>query len=69
VNADTLVSKGAAEILEDNLLIQALGITVKNMFNSVGKIPLMKKAMTKLNRPDAAQKIAEILYNLPGGTL
>lgn len=69
VNADSLVENGAAVILEDHLLGQALGITVKNLFNSPGKIPVMRKAMSKLDRPAAAEQIAEILYDLPGGPL
>ena len=65
VNADSLAKYGAAEVMEDSLLQQALGITVKNMFNNKPKLSMMKKAMAKLNKPNAASDIAELLYNLP----
>ena len=65
VNADSLANHGAAEILEDGLLHQALGITVKNLLHNAPKLALMKKAMAGLAKPNAADQIAELLYSLP----
>ena len=65
VNADSLATHGAAEVLEDGLLQSSLGVVVKNLLTNRPKLAVMKRAMERLNKPNAASDIAELLYGLP----
>jgi UDP-N-acetylglucosamine:LPS N-acetylglucosamine transferase len=64
VNADTLVQKGAAIILEDDKLSDQLLSTVSALLGHPKKLASMRVAMQELAHPQAASKIAEELFAL-----
>jgi UDP-N-acetylglucosamine--N-acetylmuramyl-(pentapeptide) pyrophosphoryl-undecaprenol N-acetylglucosamine transferase len=70
-NANYLVEKGAAEIIEDEKLNDQLLSRVIGLINNPEKLDEMKTALRKLAQPDAARVIAEELLDLgtkqPGG--
>lgn len=59
VNADYLAERGAAIMLEDELLQSDLVIVVKDLLDNPSKREAMRQAMRPLRRPQAAQSIAE----------
>jgi len=64
VNADYLVSHGAAVIVEDARLQDQLLPAVRDMLADAGKLNSMRAAMRSLARPDAASGIARQLQDL-----
>ena len=66
VNADYLARRGAAVILEDNLLGTDLMTTLNVLFDNPNKLKAMRAAMFELSHPRAAEKIASALIELAG---
>ena len=66
VNADFLASKGAALVIEDAKLKSGLFLTVEKLLETPEKLQGMKKAMRELKQPQAADKIARLLFELAG---
>jgi UDP-N-acetylglucosamine:LPS N-acetylglucosamine transferase len=64
VNADTLAKRGAALIIEDAKLKSGLALTIEKLLESPEKLDEMRKAMLTLRSPNAAEKIADQLYEL-----
>jgi UDP-N-acetylglucosamine--N-acetylmuramyl-(pentapeptide) pyrophosphoryl-undecaprenol N-acetylglucosamine transferase len=64
VNADTLMQKGAAIILEDDKLSDQLVSTVSALLDNPQKLDSMRVAMQELSRPQAASHIADELFAL-----
>src|SRR5581483_11260122 len=64
VNADYLAERGAAVMLEDELISGELLTVVKDLLDNPSKREAMQKAMKSLNRPQAAQSIAERIIAL-----
>ena len=64
VNADYLAGHGAAVVLEDARLKDDLLPLVKSLLSDPQKLTDMGKSALSLSRPDAAQKIAEIVSQL-----
>lgn len=66
VNADYLVQKNAAVILQDELLEDKLLASVKDLLLDKQKLESMRTAMKKLAHPNAAGIIASQLVKLAG---
>ena len=66
VNADYLVDRGAAILLEDQKLMSDLWQTVEGLMQDPAKLLGMSNAMRALRHPEAAQNIAELLYEMAG---
>jgi UDP-N-acetylglucosamine--N-acetylmuramyl-(pentapeptide) pyrophosphoryl-undecaprenol N-acetylglucosamine transferase len=66
VNADFLAERGAAVILKDELLKDELMPVVKDLLANALKRAAMRKAMKSLAKPQAAQIIADQLFQLGG---
>ena len=64
VNADYLVHHGAAQIIEDQQLPQAMTSTVLNLLQDPNRLESMRQAMLSLARPQAASAIASLLGDL-----
>jgi len=64
VNADTLVQKGAAIMLEDNKLSDQIVFVVNDLLGQPNKLASMRDAMQRLSRPKAASEIADQLFAL-----
>lgn len=64
MNAKSMAEAGAAEILKENNLDEALTETVQNLIANDKKLAEMSSAMKKLARPNAAKDIAEEIYTL-----
>ncbi len=64
VNADYLVEKGAALLIEDAALAEKLVPTVTDLMQNREKLTSMKASMTELAAPDAAKNIAVLLDEL-----
>ncbi len=64
VNADTLVHKGAAIMLEDDKLSDQLVSTVSALLDQPQKLASMRVAMQELSHPQAASDIADELFAL-----
>lgn len=64
VNADYLVSRGAAVMIEDSVLPQRIIPEVLRLMNDSELRASMSKAMSDLDKPDAAQHIGELLWEL-----
>ena len=62
-NADYLVKQGAAVRLDDGQLIDQLAQTVKTILLDADRRESMSEAARALMRPDAAQKIAQVLVD------
>lgn len=70
VNADYLTQRGAAVILEDQVLNDELMNTLNVLLENPNKLRSMRAAMFELSHPRAAEKIAGLLMKLAGvGTL
>ena len=61
VNADYLQDRKAALILKDEELQEKLLPLISNLLDEPQRLVEMKKNMTALSRPDAAQKIADLI--------
>ena len=66
VNADYLSNRGAAIILEDQLLTEELLSTLTVLIDNPNKLQAMRAAMFELSHPRAAEKIASVLIELAG---
>jgi len=64
VNADYLVQRGAAQIMEDRQLSTVLTSTVLNLLQDPNRLESMRQAMRSLARPQAASTIASLLRDL-----
>lgn len=64
VNADYLVRRGAAILLEDHLLEQQLAPTLQALVNDPARLQKMSTEMKALARPQAAGKLAELILEL-----
>ena len=66
VNADYLTNRGAAVILEDQVLNNELMNTLTVLMENPNKLQAMRAAMFELSHPRAAEKIASLLVELAG---
>ncbi len=66
VNADYLTQRGAAVILEDQVLELELVNTLNVLMDNPNKLKAMRAAMFELSHPRAADKIASALIELAG---
>ena len=66
VNADYLAQRGAAIILEDELLEKELLAVVRALLENPSKRQAMQSAMRSLARPHAADDLAKMLVELGG---
>ncbi len=64
VNADYLITKNAAVLLENEMLSAKLLPLILDLFQNSSRLAEMKQAMFSLAKPDAAQKIAEVLREM-----
>ena len=64
VNADYLVSKGAAILIQDENLPDQIVPTVSELFSNSRKLSMMKENMKVLAEPGAAAKIAALIEEL-----
>ena len=67
VNADFLVERNAAVIIQDEFLQDKLLSVVKDLLLNQNKLEAMRAAMKKLSHPNAATVIASQLFDLAGG--
>lgn len=67
VNADYLVRRNAALILQDELLEDKLLSVLKDVLENKSKLEEMRAAMKSLSRPNAADAIASQVLELAGG--
>lgn len=67
VNADYLVSQGAAVRLDDDRVATDLLPTIRNLFSDETRLADMRAKSASLAQPDGAQRIAEELIQLAGG--
>lgn len=66
VNADYLTNRGAAVMVEDQVLDAELMNTLNVLMNNPNKLQAMRAAMFELSHPRAAEKIADMLVELAG---
>lgn len=64
INANYLVTQGAAEILPDEKLDQELFAHIQRLLSNTNTLNRMGAAMSSLASPDADKKIAEIIYDI-----
>jgi undecaprenyldiphospho-muramoylpentapeptide beta-N-acetylglucosaminyltransferase len=64
VNADYLVDAGAAILLEDSRLKQDLLNTIKQLLAQPLQLACMAEAMRKLSKPQAAEAISALIYEM-----
>lgn len=65
-NAQYLVDRGAALIVADEELDQNLLASIQTLFSTGEELQSMRKQMSKLSQPDAAQNISKLLLDLAG---
>jgi UDP-N-acetylglucosamine--N-acetylmuramyl-(pentapeptide) pyrophosphoryl-undecaprenol N-acetylglucosamine transferase len=65
-NASYLVDNGAAVLIRDEDLPQKLLSEIRSLLNDDGKLSDMRKALRQLAKPDAADKIAQLLIKTAG---
>ena len=66
VNADYLVERGAAVLLEDKNLKTSLLPTITSLMTDAERLTQMSAAMHALSNPDAALAISKILFEMAG---
>jgi UDP-N-acetylglucosamine--N-acetylmuramyl-(pentapeptide) pyrophosphoryl-undecaprenol N-acetylglucosamine transferase len=66
VNATFLVERGAAVILPDDDLERGLYDQINSLIADPARLSSMSLSMASLSTPDAAQKIAELIYEMSG---
>ena len=66
VNASYLAERGAAVILRDEDLETDLYDRIHSLIADPARLSSMSQAMASLSTPDAAQKIAELMYEMSG---
>jgi UDP-N-acetylglucosamine--N-acetylmuramyl-(pentapeptide) pyrophosphoryl-undecaprenol N-acetylglucosamine transferase len=64
VNAAYLADRGAAVIVEDNALVTELSSTVLGLLDDPQRLAAMGAAARQLARPDAADRVANLLFVL-----
>lgn len=64
VNADWLVTRGAAVQVEDGRLGEELLPTIRALFGQPERLQAMREAMAALKRPDGAENIAHLLVTI-----
>jgi UDP-N-acetylglucosamine--N-acetylmuramyl-(pentapeptide) pyrophosphoryl-undecaprenol N-acetylglucosamine transferase len=64
VNADYLADKGAAVVVENSDLDEKLLPTLASILGEKGRLQSMSAAMASLAQPDAAKKIASLVWEL-----
>jgi UDP-N-acetylglucosamine--N-acetylmuramyl-(pentapeptide) pyrophosphoryl-undecaprenol N-acetylglucosamine transferase len=64
VNAGFLEQKGAAIVLQDDILADELLTTIRRLIDDRNHRESMRRAMQALAKPDAAESIADLLYGL-----
>ena len=64
VNADYLAMKGAAVVVENSSLDELLLPTLASILDGKNRLQSMQKAMASLAQPDAAKKIASLVWEL-----
>lgn len=64
VNADYLVERGAAILMEDAQMPDQLLSTIQNLLRDPQRLHAMSQAMTSLARPDAAEQLARLVQEL-----
>lgn len=64
VNADYLAGKGAAVVIENSSLDELLLPTLTSILDEKNRLQSMQKAMASLAQPDAAKKIASLVWEL-----
>ncbi len=67
LNADYLVERKAAVLLEDSRLRSDLLTTITDLMNNPERLGLMRSAMAALSQPKAAENIAALLFEMAGG--
>lgn len=65
-NARVLVERGAAQVLEDGAVEEALGGLVEELLRHPGDLRRMAEASAALGRPDAAQRVVEVARSQTG---
>jgi UDP-N-acetylglucosamine--N-acetylmuramyl-(pentapeptide) pyrophosphoryl-undecaprenol N-acetylglucosamine transferase len=68
-NASYLVDKGAAALIKDDELSLKLLSEIRSLVRNGKKREEMKSALRRLAKPDAAQKIARLLYSTAGHSI
>lgn len=68
VNAEWLASRGAAVVLEDARLKEELVPTVRSLLSDPARLTRMREQALALARPNAAQRLAELVRNSRGET-
>lgn len=66
VNAEYLARQGAAQVVADAELASRLLPAVQDLMRDPGRREQMRQAMQSLARPDAAQSIASLLFDMAG---
>ncbi len=66
VNASYLADRGAAVILQDENLPGALYDQIHGLISNPIKLAQMSRSMASLATPDAAEKIARLIYEMAG---
>jgi UDP-N-acetylglucosamine--N-acetylmuramyl-(pentapeptide) pyrophosphoryl-undecaprenol N-acetylglucosamine transferase len=66
VNADLLINRNAALMIEDARLKSGLYLTIEKLLEAPGKLETMRAAMLALRTPEAAANIAAQLCELAG---
>jgi UDP-N-acetylglucosamine--N-acetylmuramyl-(pentapeptide) pyrophosphoryl-undecaprenol N-acetylglucosamine transferase len=69
VNADYLVNKGAAVMIENSQLKEELIPALHRLLSDQHKMDSMRTEMASLARPDAAMKIAALVMGLVSPSL
>jgi len=67
VNADYLVEREAAVLLEDQYLQSQLLTQIDTLLDDQAKLQHMQRAMKALAQPQAAERIASLLYEMAEG--
>ena len=68
-NAAYLADRGAAVIVEDAALPADLGPTILDLLDDPDRLAAMRVASRNLARPDAADRIARLLFEMAGSPL
>jgi len=68
VNADYLVSRGAALLIQNQDLSDQLIPTVKSLIADPSRLEAMRAAMKQLARPQAARQMADLIHQLVNRT-
>ena len=67
VNAEYLVERGAALMLEDSAMTEHLASTLQKLLGDPPRLESMRRAMRSLARPEAAADLADLIRQLARG--